>query len=144
MLRLTGMTAFSVLRLLCCLAFATACVVQGASYRPKAGSAGEDVLVQGVVPRLSIEIPPDSLEVLRDYKQLWRQARPQRIDVKVAIREGKNVYTNVAVHLKGSYSFRPIDDKPSMTLNFDKFAPGQRFHGLEKIHLNNSVQDPSY
>src|SRR6185295_19057906 len=30
------------------------------------------------------------------------------------------------------------------TLNFDKFARGQRFHGLQKIHLNNSVQDPSY
>src|SRR5262249_59759501 len=34
--------------------------------------------------------------------------------------------------------------KPSLTLNFDKFAPGQRFHGLQKIHLNNSIQDLSY
>jgi hypothetical protein len=41
-------------------------------------------------------------------------------------------------------TFQPIDAKPSLTLNFDKFAPGQRFHGLTKIHLNNSVQDPSY
>jgi spore coat protein CotH len=28
-----------------------------------------------------------------------------------------------------------------MTLHFDKFEPGQNFHGLTKIHLNNSVQD---
>jgi len=49
------------------------------------------------------------------------------------------------VHLKGSYgSFRPVDDKPALTLNFDKWAEGQRFHGLQKISLDNEVQDPSY
>jgi hypothetical protein len=96
------------------------------------------------VNRLQIEIPPAAMEVLRNYNQVWRQARPERIDVQVTVRDGQNVYTNVAVHLKGSYSFQPIDSKPSLTLNFDKFAPGQRFHGLTKIHLNNSVQDPSY
>src|SRR5262249_6524698 len=53
--------------------------------------------------------------------------------------------TSVAVHLKGAAgSFRPVDDLPAMTLNFDKFVPGQNFHGLHKISLNNSVQDPSY
>ena len=30
-----------------------------------------------------------------------------------------------------------------MTLNFDKNAKGQRFHGLSKLSLNNSVQDPT-
>src|SRR5262249_40071168 len=49
-----------------------------------------------------------------------------------------------SIHLKGSFTFQPIDAKPSLTLNFDKLAPGQKFHGLTKIHLNNSVQDPSY
>jgi 5-methylcytosine-specific restriction endonuclease McrA len=37
-----------------------------------------------------------------------------------------------------------VDDKPALALSFDKFAPGQRFHGLQKVYLNNSVQDPSY
>ncbi|HTD66715.1 MAG TPA: CotH kinase family protein, partial [Candidatus Limnocylindria bacterium] len=41
-------------------------------------------------------------------------------------------------------SFRPLNAKPALTLNFDKFADKQRFHGLQKISLNNSVQDPSY
>src|SRR5260370_9148043 len=35
-------------------------------------------------------------------------------------------------------------DRPALTLNFDKFNEGQRFHGLDKIHLNNSVQDPTW
>jgi hypothetical protein len=37
-----------------------------------------------------------------------------------------------------------VDDNPALTINFDKFNPEQRFHGLKKIHLNNSVQDSSY
>lgn len=102
-----------------------------------------DDLFNGPVPRLQIEVPEEGWKILSDYQQVWRQARPKRIDVRVTVREGGRVYTNVALHLKGSYSFQPIDAKPSMTLNFDKFVPGQRFHDLTKIHLNNSVQDPS-
>jgi hypothetical protein len=94
--------------------------------------------------RIRIEIPDEGMKVLRDYVQVWRQTRPERVDVRATVREGGRTYTNVAVHLKGSYSFQPIDEKPSLTLNFDKFAPGQKFHGHTKIHLNNSVQDPSY
>ncbi len=104
---------------------------------------GED-LFTGVVPQLRIEIPAEGMATLRQYQQVWRQPRPERVDVRATVREGGRVYTNVAIHLKGSYTFQPIDGKPSLTLNFDKFAPGQRFHGLPKIHLNNSVQDPTY
>ena len=94
--------------------------------------------------RIRIEIPDEGMKVLREYVQVWRQTRPERTDARATVREGGKIYTNVAVHLKGSYSFQPIDEKPSLTLNFDKFAPGQKFHGQTKIHLNNSVQDPSY
>ncbi len=76
--------------------------------------------------------------------QIWGQPKPERIDVHATIREGQKAYTNVAIHIKGSGSFRPLASKASFTLKFDKFSPGQRFHGLKKIHLNNAVQDPSY
>src|SRR5207253_2454507 len=53
-------------------------------------------------------------------------------------------YRDVGLHLKGNYgTFQPFEKKPSLTLNFDKFVPGQKFHGLDKLHLNNSAQDPS-
>jgi hypothetical protein len=69
----------------------------------------------------------------------------ERPFVKAQVWEGDTVYTNVAIHLKGAMgSFRPIDDNPGLTLNFAKFAPGQTFHGLHKISLNNSVQDRSF
>jgi hypothetical protein len=104
----------------------------------------EDIFSRGLVPRIHIEIAVDGMEVLRSYHQVWGQPRPERVDVRATIREGNQVYTNVLLHLKGSYSFQPVDSKPSFTLNFEKGAEGQRFHGLGKLHLNNSVQDPSY
>jgi len=114
----------------------------------KASEAAADELFsqRTAIPRLKIEIPPEGMEVLRQY--YWRGGNDGavRTDVRATVREGAVAYTNVAIHLKGSAgSFRPIDsDKPALTLNFDKFAEGQRFHGLQKLHLNNSVQDPSY
>ena len=112
--------------------------LRAASYA-KAG-AGDELFSSP--PRLRIEIPDEGLRELREYVQVWRQARPERVDVRATVQEGDKTCTNVAVHLKGSFSFQPIDGKPSLTLNFDKFAPGQKFHGHTKIHLNNSVQDP--
>lgn len=69
-----------------------------------------------------------------------------RKNVKGTLREGdKVVYRDVAVHLKGAAgSFRGIDEKPNLTFNLDKFVEGQRFHGMDKFHLANSLQDPSY
>ncbi len=56
-----------------------------------------------------------------------------------------HVYPNVGVHLKGNYgTFQEFGKKPSLTLNFDKFVPRQKFHGVDKLHLNNSAQDPSF
>ena len=104
----------------------------------------DELFTNGSVRQLQIELTPEGLELLKNYQQVWGQKRPERHDAKATVREGNNVYTNVAVHLKGSFTFQPIGNKPSLTLNFDKFAPGQRFHGLDKIHLNNSVQDATY
>jgi len=107
-------------------------------------TAGDDLFIEGKVPKITIEIAPEGMEVLRQYSQVWGQPRPERTDVQATIREDRTTFTNVAIHLKGSFTFQPIDSKPSLTLNFEKFAPGQRFHGLSKVHLNNSVQDSSY
>jgi hypothetical protein len=94
------------------------------------------------VLRVEIEIPRAGISALRGTH--WERGG-ERPMAKVTVREGGRVYENVAAHLKGSAgSFRPVDDKPAMTLNFDKLVPGRTFHGLHKISLNNSVQDPSY
>jgi hypothetical protein len=112
-----------------------------------ANAETEALFALETVPGIQIEIPPAEIERLRGGGWSWarRGAAKERPEVQATIREGGRVYTNVALHLKGAAgSFQPIDKKPSFTLNFDKYVKSQTFHGLEKISLNNSVQDPSY
>ena len=88
------------------------------------------------VRRLRIRITGTNLAALRQNNREY---------VRATVREGDEVYPEVGVHLKGAAgSFRELADRPALTLNFDKFKQGQKFHGLDKLHLNNSVQDPSY
>jgi spore coat protein H len=104
----------------------------------------DELFTNSAIRHLRIEISKENVEALRPYTWRTRKDLP-RISVPATVREGTLVWTNVAVHLKGAYgSFRPLDDKPGLTLNFDKLADGQRFHGLQKISLNNSVQNPSF
>lgn len=92
---------------------------------------------EGRIPRLRIEIPPGELQRLREQNREY-------VRCTVSEEEGLE-YVHVGIHLKGAAgSFRGLDDRPALTLNFDKFTDGQLFHGLDKLHLNNSVQDPGY
>jgi hypothetical protein len=62
----------------------------------------------------------------------------------VTVSEAGKVYEKVRLRIKGAVgSFRAIDDKPSLTLDFGADAD-RRFHGLRRIHLENSVEDPTY
>ena len=60
------------------------------------------------------------------------------------IRVGTNVSQDVAVHLKGNGSFRPLKEKPSFVAKFDYYTTGQRCFGESKIALNNASQDSTY
>jgi hypothetical protein len=56
----------------------------------------------------------------------------------------KTEYKHVAVKLKGAAgSFQGPDQKPGLTVSLDKFKGSDRFHGMEKFHLNNGAQDGS-
>jgi len=130
-------------RLASLLLSAALCVCS--SFAANKKNVGDELFAEQTnVLHLQVEIPKAGIETLRRYN-FRRGGESEREPVAATVREGKSVWTNVAVHLKGQLgSFRPIDDKPGLTLNFDKWADGQRFHGLQKISLNNSVQDPSY
>jgi spore coat protein CotH len=112
----------------------------------KPSTAGDDLFTNLTVFKFEIEIAPKDMETLRESTGTTGDPLKDRRDnVPCTVREGGKVYTNVAVHLKGSMgSFRSVDGNPGLTLVFDKFAKGQTFHGLKKISLNNSVQDPTY
>ena len=97
---------------------------------------GAALFGSGAVGPIQIDIAPEDMESLR---------KNPREDVRAMFQFGGSIYTNIAVHLKGrSGSFRSLDDRPGLTLTFDKFAPGQQLDGLTRLHLNNSVEDPSF
>src|SRR5512133_1847789 len=97
---------------------------------------GADLFADCAVHRCDITIEASDLKSLREEPRKFVPARLAADNVG---------FENVALHLKGSVgSFRPIDDKPGFTLDFCRFEDGRKFHGLRRIHLNNSVEDPSF
>lgn len=91
---------------------------------------------EGKVPTLKVNLDQANL------KQLGQDPRKY---VKATVRSDDKTFTNVGLHLKGAAgSWRDWNDKPGLTLNFDKFTSQQSYRGMDKIHLNNGVQDGSF
>src|SRR5687767_3002975 len=84
------------------------------------------------IVRINITIPDAGMRALRGSHWGGSPDRPKP-EVKATVSDGTRTYKDVAVNLKGAAgSFRPIDDRPGLTLKFDKYVKGQTFHGLEK------------
>ncbi len=95
-----------------------------------------DQFLAGPVRRFEITVPKEFAHQLR---------REPRKYVPATVIVGDHRFESVGLHLKGAAgSSRSFDDKPGLTLNFDKFKSGQHGFGFDKLHLNNSVQDDSY
>jgi hypothetical protein len=105
--------------------------------KQRAPDPSDALFAKGGIPRLRLEIAQEEMDRLRAEPRAYVRARMREND--------RTDYEEVAVKLKGAAgSFRDIDDKPAFTLNLDRFRRGQEFHGLEKLHLNNSVQDDTW
>lgn len=96
---------------------------------------GHDLFTGDRIRTFQIEVTGPALAALK---------KAERIYTRATVREGGRTYIDVGVHLKGMGSFRPLDDKPSFAVKFDKFTPDQEYEGLDKLFLNNSSQDPTY
>ena len=85
------------------------------------------------------------LEITLGPKELDALRRDPRKYVQATLKDGDKVYTKIGIHVKGAAgSFRGIDDKPGLTLNMNKYKEDKLFYGMDKWHLANSLQDPSY
>jgi spore coat protein CotH len=101
----------------------------------KKSKASDELFRDGFIPKIRVTIPQAGIEILRKYRWQWGGAGDdQRLAVLGTVVEDGKTYTNVSIRLKGAAgSFRPVDQNPGLTLNFDKEADGQRFHGLQKL-----------
>jgi CotH kinase protein/Lamin Tail Domain len=87
---------------------------------------------------IDLDLPQESIDAL--------EAEPEEyVDATVSLSgsEGSFGPLEVGVRLKGSGSFRPLGQKAAFKVEFDHSVPGQDLLGLDKLTLNNMVQDPS-
>jgi len=97
---------------------------------------GADLFALTNVPAFVIEIEDAGLGSLRNNS---------RTDVKGTVRLGDETFHGVGIHIKGSQgSLQSIDERPALTLSYNKFVPKQKCHGLRKLHLNNQAEDPTF
>jgi spore coat protein H len=90
------------------------------------------------VPTYELQITPEEWEKLKTSPKDYASA---------TFKSGDTVLNNIGVRLKGGIgSYRPLENgnKVALTLKLNQFEKGQKFLGLRKIVLNNSVQDNSY
>lgn len=107
--------------------------LDGASYAKPQEDRAAAFFDSGYVPLLKIVTGNAEHEAL--------QKEPRKDTHCTVIESNGAIYTNVDIHLKGGLgSFRQVNDRPAMTLHFGR-AGGRLFHGLDKLSLNNSVQD---
>ena len=88
----------------------------------------------GPVRTLELVLKPDAVEDLKGEARRYTE---------IHLVEDGVTHKHVAMKLKGAASFRSLDEKPAMTLDFDTFKGADRFHGQKKIHLNNGIEDPT-
>src|SRR3989442_7617350 len=142
-----GCLRFAILLLLCGAPLVHAKDEVKDPRRSNAASAAA-LFSNGVPLQIEIQISDADVKILKkDSRKYVKATVIETIPAGIQLPLGNQiVYTNVGLHLKGSAGrFRQIDDpKPAFTLSLNQFNIEQRFHGLRKIHLNNSVQDASY
>jgi hypothetical protein len=102
---------------------------------PKADPVTDEFFNKGVIPQIRITLSEEQMKSLKEKPREY---------VECVIKENPDkTYEKVKIKLKGSVgSFREITERPALTVKMTK--KGERFHGLDKFHLNNSIQDPFY
>ncbi len=104
----------------------------GASGRPAPGP--DDLFSGRTIPQIHLTLADDAIATL---------ATDPREYVRGAVWVDGVRWTSVGVRIKGHRSIQSWDGKPAFKLHFGKFDDDARFYGLEKLALNNMVEDPT-
>lgn len=99
----------------------------------------EPLFVRGKLATFDITLAQDAIDSLdMDPKLYVVGGLTATVDGQV------HQLDTIGVRLKGNYgSLRTLDEKAAFLLNFDRYVDKQKLLGLEKLAVNNMVQDPS-
>ncbi|MBK9036145.1 MAG: CotH kinase family protein [Myxococcales bacterium] len=96
---------------------------------------GQAVFDPSVLHTLELVVAPDQLATLDDDASIARVPATLVFD-------GTTV-AQVGLRKKGTSSRRPLSGKSGFTVKLNAFVPGQRLDGLEKLVIDNAIEDPS-
>src|SRR5437868_3627713 len=109
-------------RVFCCLPLLLVGVAVRADKPAKTKDESSRFFAAKAVPRFAIGLDEAALKQLRQD--------PRKLAHATVTVDGAE-FKDVGIHLKGGAgSYRGVDDRPALTLNFDKYVDHQRFHGL--------------
>ncbi len=82
-----------------------------------------------------------------DWQDMLDNAQAEEYISCTAVIDGES-YKNVGIRPKGNSSLTTVaesdSDRYSFKLEFDHYDPNQSYHGLDKLCLNNCIQDNTY
>src|SRR5688572_370203 len=89
---------------------------------------GSDIFESTNVLRISITIPEAGMRLLRGDPgpNFGGDPERKRPEARATITDGSRTYKDVAIQVKGAAgSWQPVDQRPGLTLRFDKYVKGQ-------------------
>ena len=97
-----------------------------------------EVFIDSIVPRIDIQINPDSLQWLYDNPESFHEFHASFIFNNGAITD---TVEDVGFRLRGNTS--RWSAKKSFKVSFNSFISGKKWQGIEKMNLNGEHNDPS-
>jgi hypothetical protein len=117
----------------------TAGTTTGESSTGEPAVPGAELFAPGTIATFDIKLKQPAIDSLAGDAKLYVLG-----DLTVTVNGEVTELFDIGVRLKGNYgSFRTLDQKAAFLLGFDRYVDGQLLDGLEKLALNNMVQDPS-
>jgi hypothetical protein len=100
---------------------------------------GAELFAPGTIATFDLKLKQPAIDSLAKDAKLYVLG-----DLTVTVGGEVTELVDIGVRLKGNFgSFRTLDQKAAFLLDFDRYVDGQLLDGLEKLALNNMVQDPS-
>jgi len=124
--------------------FGAFCLDVGSVQAKDATQSTAEMTARRVEATQFFRAPMSSIQLVAPEEGIEHLRKDPRSYIDAELRSDGKSYGLVELKLKGAEgSFRPVDEKPCFTIAFKKHA-GATFHGLEKFHLNNAREDPSF
>lgn len=93
-----------------------------------------------IVPRIDININPDSLKLIVDKTDIWSE-HEYLADFVFDNGHVRDTLKNIGFRLRGNTS--RFSQKKSFKVSFNTYEKGRKYYGVEKLNLNGEHNDPS-